>query len=57
MAKSEKNTWLDSESKVGEKVQWYTMTKEVKQGTLIRMDSRYMATLRLEDGTEIQYQC
>lgn len=55
--KSQKVQWLDCESKVGEKVQWYTLTKEIKRGTLIRMDNHYVATIKLEDGTEVQYQC
>lgn len=55
--KSEKINWLDCESKIGDIVSWYTITKQVKTGTLIKMDSHFMATIKLDDGTLIEYQC
>jgi len=58
MTKTQKRIpFLDYLSNVGERVQWLNIKQEVLEGTLIFMDENCLATIRLDDGTEINVQC
>ena len=49
--------YLDYSSKIGERVQWENITKQKFEGILIKMDDDLIATVKLDDGTEIEFQC
>lgn len=49
--------YLDYLSQVGERVKWENIKKEIFEGKLIKIDENYVATLLLDDGTEVQVQC
>jgi hypothetical protein len=52
-----KISYLDYQCMIGEKVQWNTITNEHFEGRLLKMDENSLATVLLDDGTEITYQC
>ena len=49
--------YLDYMCYIGEKVQWQDLSGEKFIGRLLKMDEEYLATVELEDGTIITYQC
>jgi len=42
---------------IGERVQWNTILNEHFEGRLLKMDENFLATVLLDDGTEVRYQC
>ena len=57
MKKQKKIPYLDYEAQVGDTVQWENIKGEKFIGTLISMDERCLAKVKLEDGTIVSYQC
>jgi len=49
--------YLDYMCKVGETVQWIDLTEKKFIGKLIAMDEDSLATVELNDGSIIHYQC
>lgn len=49
--------YLDYMCRIGERVQWNTLTKEHFEGKLIAMDDDSLATVQLDDGSIVHYQC
>jgi hypothetical protein len=49
--------YLDYMCRIGEKVQWEDLTHKKFIGKLIAMDEECLATVELEDGTVVHYQC
>ena len=49
--------YLDYMCKIGERVQWQTIDGKKFIGKLIAMDDECLATVELEDGTVVHYQC
>ena len=54
---SKKISYLDYQCMIGEKVQWDNLAKEHFEGRLLKMDENCMATVKLDDGTEVEVQC
>ena len=49
--------YLDYECKIGERVQWANLKKEKFEGTLEKMDENCIATIKMDDGSEMEVQC
>ena len=49
--------FLDYACAIGERVKWTNLKKEEFQGVLIKMDEDCLATVRLDNGDEIEVQC
>jgi len=49
--------YLDYECIIGEKVQWDNIKNEKFIGTLLNINEYSVATVKLEDGTIMTYQC
>ena len=49
--------YLDYMCQIGEIVQWSDVTGKKYTGKLVAMDADYLATVKLEDGTLVEYQC
>ena len=54
---TKKIPYLDSYCVVGEKVQWDNIKGDHFVGKLISLDAYSVATVELEDGTIVNYQC
>ncbi len=52
-----KISYLDYQCMIGERVQWDSIAKEHFEGRLLKMDENCMATVKLDDGTEVNVQC
>ncbi len=55
--KTKKLQYLDYMSNIGERVYWFNMKRERLEGVLVKMDEDFLATVRLDDGSFIEYQC
>jgi hypothetical protein len=55
--KKKKLPYLDYACKVGERVRWENIQKQKFEGTLVKMGDHFIATVKLDDGTEIEVQC
>lgn len=49
--------YLDYLSDIGERVQWENILREKFEGVVIKMSEDFVATVRLDDGTEVEYEC
>lgn len=49
--------FLDYACNIGERVMWTNLKKEVFEGVLVKMDEDCLATVRLDNGDEIEVQC
>jgi hypothetical protein len=49
--------YLDYMSRVGEKVQWTDLTGKKYTGRVVSINEDYIATLKLDDGSMIEYKC
>jgi len=52
-----KISYLDYQCMIGERVQWDTITNEHFEGRLLKIDENSVATVLLDDGSEIEFQC
>jgi len=52
-----KISYLDYRCMIGERVQWNTISNEHFEGRLLKFDENYLATVKLDDGTEVKFQC
>lgn len=49
--------YLDYMCHIGERVQWANIKGEKFEGKLIAMDEDFLASVELDDGTIVNYQC
>lgn len=49
--------YLDYMCNIGERVQWTNYKGEKFEGKLINMDDESLATVELDDGSIVHYQC
>jgi hypothetical protein len=49
--------FLDYACNIGERVKWTNIKKEEFEGVLIKMNEDCLATVRLDNGDEIEVQC
>ena len=54
---TKKITYLDYACIIGETVQWENIKGEKFVGRLMKMDENCLATVKLDDGTEMEVQC
>lgn len=54
---TKKIPYVDYECKVGERVQWVNLKKEKFEGILEKMDENCVATIKMDDGSEMEVQC
>jgi len=52
-----KISYLDYQCMIGEKVQWNTISNEHFEGRLLKMDENCLATVKLDNGTDVEIQC
>ena len=50
-------SWLDYACVIGEKVQWKNVKGDKFEGKLIKMSEDYIATVLLDNGSEVEVQC
>lgn len=57
-AKTQKKiSYLDYQCMIGERVQWDNLKKEHFEGRLLKIDENSVATVLLDDGTTVEFQC
>jgi len=49
--------YLDYACQIGDRVQWINLKGEKLEGKLIEMDDECLASVELDNGTIVQYQC
>lgn len=52
-----KISYLDYMCMIGERVQWINFKGEKFEGRLVKMDGENLATVKLDDGSIVHYQC
>jgi hypothetical protein len=52
-----KISYLDYQCMIGERVQWNTISNEHFEGRLLKIDENSLATVLLDNGTEVTFQC